>query len=863
MPFENTNELAGSLITIEFGPGGRIQQLWASDPNLPEEGEDFQFILPPLQIGEEITEEYNPGTILIGARTDPNEPWVVSKNRTSLLDDLDFPDDDEEFTGFELNKTEFKYEFPLLEDIEATGKFFEEAGAVPQIVWQIELKNRGRVTLEIGELALPMAFNNFYDGFGWTDEHLKKLWNSRVYIHKYIGGAASWLFAERMTAETPGLLVFPGANTGWEFFTHVRGSLNTPFQWEGIPMIYIHSKATIEREEWPTWFNDHTSLILEPGDSQIYEIRFVPTESDKTDGIHSTLTLCGRPTIKVLPSAVAPADVGIALEIGNASPQKFYVSREAMVETDSDENGAFCFIKPTEPGPMFVSFQSKEGKLCHAHLLFTAPVKDLIQKRANWIYSNQRVTDSTSPLKDAFALGNLKTGEPVTNASEYLESAGIESALADTLYLAEKNVIYPDREQIKALNACIKNFIQDDIQNPSNWAVASIISEGVPGYFGRPMNYPHVANIYHSMYRIAETYGETDYTSVEYLKMAARTICSMFTHGWRMYVRSVGVLGFARMHDLLADLKTHGLDQEASELQGWIDFKAIELTKLKYPFAGETVMDTSGFEEVFSAGKYLSDDDHLERTVRCAFAMRSLAPSWWWYGSDKRHWDGGDSTPIKSLVDRGEACLSHTTIPNSLIFFGLMDRDYLGLPEAYTRMAFGGMLGPWALIREDGAASMCYCPDLSSKQAGFNSFTGASGLGYYHYLIGTGAYVLPNREHGIMTFGCHYELENETHIVRPWDGVGRRIILRQIGAEFKTNFGTFVELQLNARLRSFELIIENPADKDIESEISISGLWGNKLSTMNQVFVAENGIFRIPTLLSADSTLKVIGQIIE
>lgn len=864
-PFEMPNELTGSLITIEFGPGGRIQQLWASDPNLPEEGEEFQFVLPPLQIGDEATEDYNPGTILIGARTDPDEPWVVSKNRVSLLDQHKFKDEDEdeEFTTFENQVVEFRYEFPLLEDIEAVGKFYEEPGAVPQVVWQITIKNRGRVTLEIGELAFPMAFNNFYDGFGWTDEHLKKLWNSRVYIHKYIGGAASWLFAERMTAETPGLLVFPGANTGWEFFTHVQGSLNTPFQWEGIPMVYIHSKATIEREEWPTWFNDHTSLILEPGDSQTYEIRFVPTESDKNDGIHSTLALCGKTTVKLLPSAVAPADVGIALEVGNASPQKFFISREAMVETDSDENGAFCFIKPQEPGPMFVSFQDKQGKLCHVHLLFTSPIRQLIGKRAEWIITHQRVSDPGGALHDAFVLGDLSTNLPVTDPAEYQESAGIESSLADTLYLAEKNVVYPQGDQIKALNACIQNFLKDDIQNPSNWAVASVLSDGVPSYFGRPMNYPHVANIYHSMARIADTYGETDYSVVEYLRMAANTICSMFTHGWRMYVRTVGVLGFARMHELHADLVSHALHEEAKELKKWIDFKSTELIKLKYPFAGETVMDTSGFEEVFSAGKYLADDDHLERTVRCAFAMRSLAPSWWWYGSDKRHWDGGDSTPIKSLVDRGEACLSHTTIPNSLIFFGLMDRDYLGLPEAYTRMAFGGILGPWALIREDGAASMCYCPDLSSRQAGFNKFTGASGLGYYHYLVGSGAYVLPNREMGIMTFGCHYESENNNHIVRPWDGVGRKIILRQIGVEFRTNFGVFTELKLQNRLRSFELIIENPADKDIESEIAITGLWGTRLAALNQVFVADQGQFRIPTLLPAGSLLKLTGQIIE
>ena len=784
----------------------------------------------------------------------------VSRNRATAVES-DPGDDEIDYQNYDPSRVEFTYDFPLLEDIEATGRFYEHPGQVPQIVWELEIRNRGRITLEIGELAFPLAFNNFYDGFGWTDEQLKRLWHSRVYIHKYIGGAASWIFAERMTAETPGLLVFPGDNTSWEFFTHVRGSLNTPYQWEGIPMVFAHSKATIEREEWPTWFNDHTSLILEPGDSQKYEMRFAPLESDKNDGVNQTLQMCGRPTIKLLPSAVAPTDVGIAVEVNNVNPSRFYLSREAVIETDSDENGAFCYVRPSEPGPMFVSFPDQFGKMCHAHLLFTSPIDQLIKKRADWICNNQVVIQAGDPLEGGILLTNISTNQPVKDPKEYQESSGVECALADTLFLAEKNTIYPDQNQIDVLNNCISKFIKDDVQNPSNFAVAGSVVDGVPGYFGRPMNYPHLANLYHSMAKIADSYGGTDQTSREYLLMAAKTAIAMFRFGWRLYVRSVGILGFARFYDLLADLRQHDMDAEAEELQGWINFKAGELTKLKYPFAGETVMDTSGFEEVFAAGKHLSDDDHLERTVRCAFAMRSLAPSWWWYGSDKRHWDGGDSSPLEALVDRGEACLSHTTIPNSLIFFGMMDRDYLGLPEAYVRMAFGGMLGPWSLVREDGAASMCYCPDLSSKQAGFNPFTGASGLGYYHYLVGTGAYVLPTREQGVMTFGCHYGQDEDAHLVRPWDGVARKIILRQIGAEFNLSFGCFRELRLDVRLRSFDAIIENPSDREVVANLTIFGLWGTELEVAGVTVTANEGLFNVPVTLTPESSMRVRGRI--
>lgn len=858
-PFdEERPELSGSLVSIEFGPGGRIQQLWASDPGLPEEGEDFQFVLPPLQFGEESADDYLPGTILIGARTNPDDHWVVSRNgQAKQILDIDSD-------TFDPTKVAYEYTFPFLDDIKATGKFYEVADAVPQICWDLEIKNAGRISIEIGELGFPLAFNNLYEGFGWSDEQLKKLWQSRVYIHKFIGGAASWLFAQRMTAETPGLLVFPGEGTSWEFYNHVRSSLNTPYQWEGIPVVYAHSKATIEREEWSTWFNEHSSLILEPGDSRTFQMRFVPTESDKQDGLNATLAACGRPTIRLLPSAVAPMDVGIGVEVTGVAPKRFWVSRAAETEVDTDEEGGFCFVRPTEPGPITVSFRDNSDKMCHAHLMVTEPIRNLIKKRAAWIAKNQIVDDPTSPLHHAVVLTNIVNSEQVTSEEEYQESSGLECAMADALFLAEKNAVYPDRDEIKALDAFVRDFLQDDVQNPGDYAVGSVLSAtGGSSYFGRPLNYPHVFNLYHSMFRVASTYGETEKRPEEYLRAALLTALAMFQHGWRLYVRTVGVLGFARIYDLLDDLRANGMEAEAEELQACVDFKGKELMKQKYPYAGETVMDTSGFEEVFAAARYLADDDHLERTARCAFAARSLSPSWWWYGSDKRCWDGGDSTPLKALVDRGEACLSQTVIPNSLIFFGMMDRDYLALPDAYMRMAFGGMLGPWALIRHDGAASMCYCPDHSSQQAGFNAFTGAGGLGYYHYLRGTGAYVLPNREQGVYTFGCHYGLVDAVHTVAPWDGVGRRVILRQIGAEFHLGFGCFDEVRLDERKRWFEATVDNPSDKHVNAELRIRGLWGAEVEIEGQRVKARDGWAVATVSLPAGTKTTVKGKVVS
>ncbi len=837
-PFgDDRPEITGSLISMEFGPGGRIVQMWATDPALPDEGEEFQFILPPLSFGEENAEDLYPGTILLSARTDPSEPWISSRNSDGSKPTFD------DLTDFDASSVSFEYDFPLLPEITGAGRFFELAGPIPQIVWELTLRNAGRKTIEIGELGFPLALNNFYDGFGWTDAQLKRLWTSRLYVHQFIGGAASWVFAQRMTAEPPGLLMFPGDGTGWEFFNHVPSSLNTPHQWEGIPVVYVYSRATVEREGWNGWWNQHTSLILEPGDSRTFQMRFVPADRDKHDGIFQTLSMCGRPAIRLLPSAVAPYDVGVALEIQGTQPTRFFVTKDADIETDSDDDGGFCFVRPKESGPVRVSFEDKQGRMSHAHLMFTEPIHRLITQRAAWIADHQVVRDPESPLHHGILMANYETGEVVTDVEEFSGASGIECSLADTLYLAETNSIYPNRREIKILDEAITDFLMDDIQNPGTMAVGSVMDlpGGVGSYSGRPLTYPAVFNIYHAMYRVAAIYGETKHRPKTYLKWSAETCIAMFTYGWRHYVRTVGVLGYSRVHEVLRDLEREGMTEELGRLKPLVMSKASELVKQEYPYAGESVLDTSGFEEVFTSALLLDNDEHLERTMRCGFAARSLAPSWWWYGSDKRSWDGADSTPLRALIDRGEACQAHTTIPTSTMFFAQLDRDYLGIPDAYMRLAFGGMMGPWALVRNDGASSMCYCPDLSSKHHGYNPYTGASGLGYFHYLRFAGAYVLPNRTLGTFTFGCHFELDGDTYKVRPWDGIGKRVILRQIGAEFILNFGRILELRLDQRKRWVELQIENPCDKAVKITLTASGLWGTVVQVQGKNITNTNG----------------------
>lgn len=834
-PFDDKSyEVSTDNLSLEFNGSGRITQLWVTDPSTVEDGEDVQFIIPSFSFGDESTAAYRPGAIHLGVRTGPDEPWVLDHNADAI-----HRGDDEDEMGISVSQR-FAYKFPLIDQIQVTGQFDVLPGEGSQVVWEIELKNISRQAIEIGEVGFPLGLHNFTDGIGYKDEDIRRLWTSRVHIHKYIGGASSWVHAERMTGESPGLLIFPGKDTGWEFYRHVSGSLNTSYLWEGIPIVYAHSRATVEREKWNDWFNEHTALILEPGDSRKFRIHFAACQADRYDSVNTILESSNKQTIRLIPGAVSTIDVGIAAEINGATPTKFFVSRDAVTETDYDEKSSFCFVKPEEPGPLILSFHDPSGIMCHAHLMFLEPIQTLIERRAAWMMNNQVISNPQSPAEGAILMANIVSQTTGDDLASFRTVLGVEACLADALFLAEKNARFPQRNQVKALDKFVEDFLLQKLQNPSTKAIASVYLDGTPGNFGRPMNYVPLANLYSALARIVDHYGELSRTATEYLQLAVQTVRAMFQHGWRLYVGSVGMLGMPRLIHLLTQLEEAGLGEEYAELKELLETKANALCDQEFPFAGETTQDTSAYEEVASAAMQLGETELLERTLLSAFAARSFAPSWWWCGSEKRCWDTTHDLLSSESFDRGESCLSHTTIPNSLIFFKLLDRDPIGLSESHFRKASAGMLGPWALIRNDGAASMSYCPDFASKQSGFNPYTGLSSLGYATYLREVTSLVLAGQE-GVLTFACHYEPNDDSLIVKPWDGVGRKVVLRHVGIEVETSFGMIQEMSVQTDLRSMNLTIFNPCDKEVRAKLTISGLWGAGLSLDGEPMTFDKG----------------------
>lgn len=838
-------ELPGTLISLEFGPGGRIVQLWASDPTLPEESDEFQFVLGPVSFGEEFSEDYFPGTILLGARTTPDEPWIVSRNTSAQHVDTEGD-----------GRVRFEYEFPLLPEIRATGTFYEQAGTVPQVCWDLRIANRGRVAIEIGELAFPFALYNFMQGANRDEKSGRNPYQDRVYIHKFMGGAGSYLHAARMNNDAPGLLVFPGDATSWEMYTHVPRTLTSSYHWEGIPVVYVYSRASIEREGWSA-AGQHTSLILEPGDSKLVQTRMVPTSPNMGDAVFHTLAACGRPAMRVLPAAVTPVNVGVAVEVGGVKLTRFFLSREAEIETDADDTGGFAFVRPKEPGPLRVSFEDVKGELSHASLLFTEPIDQLIRKRAQWITDHQIHDQVGHSLDQAVLLTNIRNGERLLHPDYYTVPFAIESGLADAMFLAEKNALMPDVAQIAQLDRFIFDFLRDDLQNPGDGSVGCLFADfrSVALNFSRARIYPLVIGIYEAMYRIAKFYGGTRAPADFYLAEATKTAYQMFQVAIKH--ESGGMPGYAVMVDLIRGLVDLDQREAAQDLHGLAMNRARDVLRAPVNDPNDLTGDTARFEELFWAARFANDASLEELAIQHAFANRDLGPDWASYASDYRIVHELEGVPTDAIADKGQLMLGGSTVANSVMFFETLRDDYNQMDDTRLRQAFGGMMGVWALVRPDGAASMGYCPDPASKHYGANPITGDIGVPLVSYLKRVRSLVLPSRAYGVFTFGCFFEVTDDGYLVQPWDGVGRRVNMRQVGCDASIDVGRITEVRLDLRKRWIRLIIENSAHVAVKGTLAVKGLWGQVAQSNGERFEAHQGIVQIPFSIEKQAKIEL------
>lgn len=828
-------ELSTSIMNFSFGPAGRIVSLWSSE-GAAGFGADQQFISSPIAIGDESTDEYLPGSILIGTRSDPEEPWIVGRN-----------------TGGEVRSTddgvEIDYEFSLQSDLDIKGKFFENPEKPGVVVWEITIRNKSRQSIEIGELGFPFALQNILEGFPVTDEGMNTLLTERLVLQKHIGGAGSYLAARKVCGDPPGLLIFPGEGTSFEFYHSSMLSLRASMGWQGLPIFYIHSQATIEREGWTGWYYENSTLVMEPKESKTFQVCIAPILARHGFDIPVALAEYGVPCFRPVPSMVVPMDVPFALEVAGTRPAEIYTEEEVeSIEMDSDEHGGVAIIENKKTGQNRVFVRDMADRISWAHYFAIMPIRDLTELRAKWICTNQII--KKGPFKHGIAPVDLT--EAKTIIEEFDSVWTIVSSLADARFLAEKLRIYFEPDQTKLLDNYIEKFLLMKFHKPGQGTIGAICPNwegGIAMDASRPQLYVHAIRLYLSCADLART-AKLSRSEQEYRDLAEELVNGLIRVADREGYIAQALYG---AEDLLV-------------FPQWQQVRGKFLDRWRLPFWHGRHFSAAPLGEVSALAERSDAVGATGSVEQLGLSLKSFAPNWWSFGSEPR--PAQDHEGHGYLPDFGEVYPSYTSVSTSIAMTSWLKRDYTRLDEPGIRLAMGGMLAPWVLVRMDGAIAMGICPDMASSQRSIIKYTGDAGLALGDYLRHSTCYLLSSFERGFVPVGLMFETyphEGMTVLrLEPYDGVARKVVVRHLNLSVEVEGCKIDVVEFDVNLRWLKLALDNPTEAmKRKTTVKIDGLWGTKLQVDGKAMTSDKGILTLETVVEPGGLKEIEVRVVS
>ncbi len=700
---------------------------------------------------------------------------------------------------------------------------FSDDGA---LLLTIQIKNILDHALEIGELGIPLLVNDDYAALyedistdeaqaqNLTSIKQRLIHEQKVFAHHFMGGHSSYTLVQRPKGDGTLLLVHPIGNTAFECSYEDREGKSE--------ILAIHSKATKDIRRWRTpWVNGHTSLMLEEGEVRTFQLRF-KFINDYPE-IREELFRNGNLGIRVVPSMVIQENSSVYVEVKTREPIneiKTLSNGITVINRESPSDKELLTLSFSGPGQKKIRLNYGDEKWTTLVFYCTGDVESLIKSRGRFIAERQFLEDPSDPYNrnHMFLPFNHKIGSIFYDSDNVWEVGGSdEFGFSEPLFLAEKNVYYPSREEIDKLETYIDDCLFKYIQDPETYEVRASLywknrypsspwghwtkerSEEV----WRTYNYVHPANIYHAMYRIGKKYGLLKRRKVsEYLQMAYKTSMKWFNTGPWKYV---GLMCGGNAINILEDLKKEGWDTEFKSLRSEMERCNQVFTNDPYPYSSELVIDQTAHEQVYFFSKYFGNTEKQLKTLKVIMALRGgNQPFWFRYGNDKR----GDM-----------ACWYSESLNGWPLLDGF---EETGNAEMFNK-GYAGVMSVTANLREDG---MGYGWFISSP--GIFDWrpprTLDNGIGQYGFFKAAKAYVLQDSVFGLIGAGCRISSEGEKIIVDLKDGLKKRIFFTTNRMQIEVFKGELNQVLLIPSTNSLQLRIGDSTKLVNEASFIIKGL---------------------------------------
>jgi len=497
--------------------------------------------------------------------------------------------------------------------------------------WTIEIETVMGFPVVMGDLAflLPWRFP-----FG---ENPQAIFEKSYTKHHFISGHGSFLYFVKPNGEPPFLVVTVHPGTKLEYYASEGRSGYRAF---------VHSALTGGNETRGTWRQEHTSLKLGPAgapdNKASYGIRFHWANS--YDEIREILYREGLFDVRVVPGMTVPDDLSALFalhtkaRIESVAPE--FPKETRLIDLGEKKPGAHIYqVEFKRLGENLLTITHDGGRKTHLEFFATEPLETLIKKRSAFITGRQQHRDPAKWYDGLFSVYDMKNkvlrGPDNTDGFDFWWGyvlACDDPALCKAPFVATKNVHFPVREEIAAVEYYLEHFVWGKLQRTDKETPYPYGIHGVPNWMvsrdpakraaienrnldkmkiWRSYDYPHVVMLYFHMYEIAKKYsGMTKYLDAAgYLERAYQTARAYFiypyeilpwyeTYKWGCYNELV-------ILSLIDALEKEGFKERADWLRAeWEKKVKYFVYDEKYPFRSEYAVDRTAFESSYALAKY-------------------------------------------------------------------------------------------------------------------------------------------------------------------------------------------------------------------------------------------------------------------
>ncbi|RYG78093.1 hypothetical protein EON77_09985, partial [bacterium] len=325
--------------------------------------------------------------------------------------------------------------------------------------------NPGRVPVEIGALGIPMPFNNII-----TDRSLEEAHARCSFSDPYIGEDAGFVRVTRLSGTGPTMVVTPIGRTPLEAWRLVREPMAPNQVFEGMMEWTVHTRAY--EGEWTgvTPWNAPTGVVLRPGETRRYGVRFQPSPSIRA--IEDTLVAVGRPVAVGLPGYVVPMDGEGRLFLKYGSRvQSLDVAPKGALEWRPNAEGRLGWRGYTLRGKAWgrarLTVTYADGTRQTVSYAVIKPAAEAVADLGRFLTTKAWFTDPKDPFgraPSAISYDHEADAQVTQESRVWIAGLGDEGGSGNWLALAMKEFGQPVPDEVAKLEAFVDGVLWGTLQ---------------------------------------------------------------------------------------------------------------------------------------------------------------------------------------------------------------------------------------------------------------------------------------------------------------------------------------------------------------------------------------------------------------